>query len=475
MTRAGAGVSAVFFQQFYLESLGHASYLVGDERTGRALVFDPRRDVDGYVEAARDVGVRIAYVADSHGHNDYLSGLTELRERTGAQAWGSAVASLGYEHRPLKDGEVIEVGDVGVEVLHTPGHTPEHISLLLYDRAVGADVPVLLLSGGSLLVGDVARPDLLGGPEQTRTAARTLCQTIRRKLLTLPDHVQVYPTHVAGSLCGGRIGRRLSTTIGYERRTNPVLSRLDGADEPDDNCVPTDDLPAVPPYWRHMRPQNLAGVDPLGALAEPPALDVDAFERRREEGALVLDTRSPEAFGGGHIPGALNVGLGPAFATWAGTVLPAGARVLLVLDRPQDLWEATWQLLRIGYRVPEGWLAGGMAAWRIAAGPVGTLPQITVDELNDGLGDGRMSLLDVRQPAEWSGGHAPGAFHITGAELPGRVGEVPDAGPLAVTCSSGYRSSVAASLLARHGRTGLHNVIGGMSAWTAAGHPVERS
>ena len=202
---------------------------------------------------------------------------------------------------------------------------------------------------------------------------------------------------------------------------------------------------------------------------------LDAFERRREEGALVLDTRPPEAFGGGHIPGALNVGLGPAFATWAGTVLPATARVLLVLDRPQDLWEATWQLLRIGYRLPEGWLAGGMSAWRVAAGPVESLPQITVDELNDGLGDGRMSLLDVRQPAEWSGGHAPGAFHITGAELPDRVGEVPDAGPLAVTCSSGYRSSVAASLLARHGRTGLHNVIGGMSAWTAAGHPAERS
>lgn len=459
----------MFFQQFYLESLGHASYLVGDERTGRALMFDPRRDVDGYVAAARAVGLRIAYVADSHGHNDYLSGVTELRERAGAEVWGSAVAPLGYEHRPLSDGEVVEIGDVGLEVLHTPGHTPEHISLLVYDRTASADVPVLLLSGGSLLVGDLARPDLLGGPEQARTAARTLCDTIRRRLLTLPDHVQVYPTHVAGSLCGGRIGSRLSTTIGYERRTNPVLARLDG------DRVLLDDLPAVPPYWRHMRPQNLAGVAPLGPLSEPPALEVAAFDRHRQEGALVLDTRSPEAFGGGHIPGALNVGLGPAFATWAGTVLPAGARALLVLDRPEDLWEVVWQLLRIGYRLPQGWLAGGMAAWRAAGGPVGTIPQITVDELRSGLDDGELALLDVRQPAEWAHGHAPGALHITGAELPDRVDEVPDSRPLAVTCSNGYRSSVAAGLLARHGRTAVRNVTGGMSAWTAAGHPVERS
>src|SRR5579875_960036 len=196
----------MFFEQFYLQSPGHASYLVGDEGTGRALVFDPRRDVEVYAGAAREHGLRIACAADSHGHNDYLSGLTELRAHTGAELWGPAGADLGYEHRPVADGEVIEIGDVGIEVLHTPGHTPEHIALLIYDREASADVPALLLSGGALLVGDLARPDLLGGPEQARQAAQAFCDTIQDKLLPLPDHVQVFPTHVAGSLCGGSIG-----------------------------------------------------------------------------------------------------------------------------------------------------------------------------------------------------------------------------------------------------------------------------
>jgi hydroxyacylglutathione hydrolase len=462
----------MFFQQFYLESLGHASYLVGDERTGRALVFDPRRDISCYTEAARAAGLRIAYAADSHGHNDYLSGLSELRERTGAQAWGSAAADLGYEHTPLQDGEVIEIGDVGVEVMHTPGHTPEHISLLIYDRTAGADVPALLLSGGALLVGDLARPDLLGGAAQAREAARAFCDTIQRRLLPLPDGVQVFPTHVAGSLCGGDIGSRLSTTVGYERRANAILAAVDSTEGFVRECLRLDNLPAVPPYWRRMRSQNLRGVTPLGTPSEPPALSVEDFAGRSRTGAVVLDARSPEAFGGGHVPGALNVGLGSAFATWAGTVVPDGERVLLVLDRAGDLWDATWQLLRIGYPLPLGWLSGGMFAWRTAALPVETTRQITVRELAERLSRGELRLLDVRQPSEWTAGHVPGATHITGAELPGRVDEVPNGKPLAVTCGSGYRSSVAASLITRHARADVLNVIGGMAAWNEAGLPT---
>ncbi|WP_199434659.1 MBL fold metallo-hydrolase [Qaidamihabitans albus] len=464
----------MFFQQFYLPSLGHASYLIGDERTGQALVFDPRRDVDAYLGAARDNGLRIAHAADSHGHNDYLSGLTELTERSGARVWGSAAGELGYSHQPLRDGQVVEFGDVGIEVLHTPGHTPEHISLLVYDRATSADVPALLLSGGALLVGDLARPDLLGGEEQARQAARMFCETIQTKLLSLPDHVQVYPTHVAGSLCGGNIGSRLSTTVGYERRTNAVLAEVDSTDGFVRECLRLDNLPAVPPYWRRMRSQNMAGVAPLGLLAEPPALDVTDFERHREAGAVVLDTRSPEAFGGAHVPGALNVGLGNAFATWAGTVLPEEARVLLVLDDPADLWDVTWQLLRIGYPPPLGWLRGGFTAWRTAAEPVAGAPQITVDQLRRRREQAEVTLLDVRQPGEWHAGHVPGATHITGAELPDRIGELPAGTPIAVMCGSGYRSSVAASLLARHGLPDISNVTGGMTAWTRAGLPVEK-
>lgn len=464
----------MFFQQFYLQSLGHASYLVGDEKTGQALVFDPRRDVDVYTRTAREQGLRISYAADSHGHNDYLSGLRELCTRADVELWGSAAGELGYQHRPLKDGEVIEIGDVGIEVLHTPGHTPEHISLLLYDRTAGADTPAMLLSGGALLVGDLARPDLLGGPEQARAAGQVFCETIQTKLLALPDYVEVFPTHVAGSLCGGNIGSRLSTTVGFERRTNAILAEVDSKDEFVRECLRVDNLPAVPPYWRRMRSQNMAGVAELGVLAEPPALTVVELAEAQDGGTLVLDTRSPEAFGGGHIPGALNAGLGPAFATWAGTVLPDQADVVLVLDRPEQLWDTTWQLLRIGYPPPRGWLRGGMTAWRTAARPVESTPQITVHELKARLDRGEVDLLDVRQPDEWSAGHVPGAVHITGAELPDRHGELTGTRPVAVTCGSGYRSSVAASLLAHHGHRDVVNVTGGMAAWNNAGYPTER-
>ncbi|WP_035699119.1 MBL fold metallo-hydrolase, partial [Glycomyces tenuis] len=427
----------MWFQQFALTSLGHASYLVGDEKTGQALVFDPRRDVEVYRQAAREQGLHLSYACDSHGHNDYLSGVAELA--AGAhppQVWGSAAGDLGYAHRPLAHGEQFEFGNVGIEVLHTPGHTPEHISLLVYDRAASADIPALLLSGGALLVGDLARPDLLGGPEQTRRHAEQFCDTIQTTLLALPDHLQVFPTHVAGSLCGGNIGSRLSTTIGYEKHTNPILAEAAATDEFVRQCLRLDNLPAVPPYWQRMRDQNLAGVDPLGVLTEPPALRPDDVEAATDRGALVLDTRQAEAFGGGHLPGAVNVGLGSSFTTWAGTVLPVDAEILLVLDRPADLWEVIWQLLRIGYPMPAGWLAGGMTAWRTSARPIDRTPQITVDELARRLDEDAVTLLDVRQPAEWTAGHAEGATFITGAELPERLDDVPADKPVAVTCSS---------------------------------------
>lgn len=473
----------MILEQLHLEALGHASYLLGDERTGRALVLDPRRDVDVYLEVAHRRDLRITAVLDSHGHNDYLSGLSELTARTGAQALGSAAGELGYDHRPVADGEVIELGDVALEVLHTPGHTPEHVSLLVRDHAVG-DEPALLLSGGALLVGDVARPDLVGSSEEVVAAARRLCRTLSERILSLPDFVQVWPTHVAGSLCGGSIGSRLSTSIGYERRTNPVLVAIAAAGA-DGDCIDLDDLPAVPPYWRRMRARNLAGVEPLGPLPEPPALEAGDFERAARSGQVVLDVRAPEAFGGGHVPGALNVGLDGSFPTWAGTVLPEEAAALLVLDDPGQLRTVMWHLLRIGYPAPAGWLAGGMRAWRAAAEPLVRLPQITVHELAERLGsDPSLNVLDVRQPAERSAGHIPGSVFVTGAELPERLDEVPPP-PVAVICGSGYRSSVAASLVLAHGGDGgdtghasgerrgqIVNVLGGMTAWEAAGFPT---
>ena len=461
----------MYLEQFHLESLGHASYLVGDEDTGDALVLDPQRDVRAYFEAARAHGFRVAYAIDTHGHNDYLSGISEVVARApGITVLASALGAFGYDHRPVRDGEVVEMGDVAFEVLHTPGHTPEHVSLLVHDRAVGDD-PALLLSGGALLVGDVARPDLLGGAEQTRESAAAMCEMLQTKILELPDHVEVFPTHVAGSLCGGNIGSRLSTTVGYERRTNPMLRRLMSEDVFVRECMDLQDLPAVPPYWKRMRGQNMGGPALLGTLAEPPALDVEQATKLRAGGAVVLDARQPESFAGGHVPGALNVGLGTSFSTWAGTVVPEGADVVLVLDRADDLWEATWQLLRTGYAPPVGWLGGGMGAWRTSGEPIATLAQLSVREAREGAARNEVELLDVRQPGEWREGHAADATFLTAGELPARLEEVAGDRRVAVICGSGFRSSVAASLLVAHGREAL-TVIGGMTAWRAAGLPV---
>ncbi|MGH2700568.1 MAG: MBL fold metallo-hydrolase [Actinomycetota bacterium] len=464
----------VIFRQFYLPSLGHASYLVGDERTGRSLVLDAQRDVAGYYAAARDQGLRISYALDTHGHNDYLSGICEVAARSDVELLGYHEAQIGYDHRRIKDGEMIEMGDVAFEVLHTPGHTPEHVSLLVYERGSGEE-PTLFLSGGALLVGDLARPDLMGGPEEARSAARDFCHTIQEKILwRLPDHVEVWPTHVSGSLCGGNIGSRLSTTVGYERKTNAVLARVSTSEEFVDECIRIDNLPAVPPYWRRMRTQNLAGPELLGVLREPPALKPHEVSGLMTDGAVVLDARSPEGFAGGHIPGALNVGLSTSFSTWAGTVLDEGTEVILVLDEPDDMWEATWQLLRTGYDLPVGWLSGGMQAWRTCGESVEMLDEIAVGDLKRRLDADEIEVLDVRQPAEWAGGHISGARFITGAELPARLGELDASRPTAVVCGSGYRSAVVSSLLRARGHEQVHNVIGGMSAWNNAGLPTAK-
>lgn len=462
---------AMIFKQFYLESLGHASYLVASEETGEALVLDVRRDVDLYFQEARRQGMRIRYAADTHQHNDYLTGICELPLRGDVQLLAGARAELRYPVRAMEDGARLEMGEVVFEFMHTPGHTPEHISLLVTDRSRGEE-PVALFSGGALLVGDVARPDLLGGEAETRRHAESFCHTLQEKILTLPDFVEVWPTHVAGSLCGGSIGSRLSTTIGYERRMNRLLASMMSTDEFVRECLNLDNLPAVPPYWPRMRKLNIEGPTPLGVLADPPPLAPGAFARHLEDGALAIDCRSPEAFAA-HIPGAINVGLGSSFATWAGSVLPPDRPLLLVLDDPRDLWEACWQLLRIGYDLPQGWLAGGMLAWRSEARPLDFLPQWDVFRLRQELQARRdLLVLDVRQPAEWAEGHIDGALYLTGAELTRRLDELPRDRPIATICGSGYRSSVAASVLLRAGHREVYNVLGGMGAWESARLPM---
>ncbi len=354
----------MFFRQFYLQGLGHASYLVGSEETGEALLFDPQRDVAGYFAEARMQGLRVRHALDSHGHNDYLSGLTEVGERGEVELLASAAADVGFDHRPLRDGERFDLGEVGFEVLHTSGHTPEHISLLVYDGQASADEPALLLSGGALLVGDLARP--------TSSAVR-MRRRLRRRSSAPPS-------------------RPRSSSWRTTSRCSPPMSP--------GRC----------------------------ALREPPASTPAAVKGLVQQGAVVLDTRPAEAFGGGHVPGALNVGQGAAFPTWAGTVLDEGAAIVLVLDSPADLWPVTWDLLRIGYDLPVGWLAGGMMAWRTAALDVDGLPQITVHELKRRLADGQVDLLDVRQPGEWGAG-SRGRRHLSDGRRAARGGWATCPGP----------------------------------------------
>lgn len=463
----------MIFKQFYEPSLGHASYLLGSEATGEALVLDARRDVDGYYEFARGRGLRIAYAVDTHQHNDYVSGITQLHSRSPMELLAGARAQLGYATRPLEDGERLSMGEIEFETLHTPGHTPEHISLLVRDKSRGEE-PLMLLSGGALLVADVARPDLLGAEAEKRMHAKALCRTLKEKILPLPDHVLVYPAHVAGSLCGGHIGSMLVTTIGYERRLNTMLALIDREREFEKRCLDRGPLPSIPSYWRRMRRKNTDGPALLRILAEPPALRPKAFARHILDGGLVVDCRSSEAFAGGHIPGSLNIGAGNAFPTWAGSVVPEDADILLVVDEPGQLWDIYWKLLRIGYKEPVGWLAGGMLAWRAAGEPVGSMPQWTPKELDAHRREKTsLYILDVRQPGEWNAGHIPDAHHISGSELPAHVDEVPKDKTIAVYCGSGYRSSVAASLLRRSGHHDVYNIAGGFSAWAAQKLPIE--
>jgi hydroxyacylglutathione hydrolase len=462
----------MIFKQFHLESLGHASYLIGSEETGEALVLDIRRDIQPYLDEARTRGMNIAYAIETHQHNDYVTGICELADRMSVQCLVGKEAKVGYEARPVSDGERLTMGEITFHILSTPGHTPEHISVLVTDRSRGEE-PVLMVSGGALLVGDVARPDLLGGPDEATHHAETMCHMLQEKILHLPDFLEVYPTHVAGSLCGGNIGSRLSTTIGYERRMNPMLRNVNTRKQFVQQCLNLKYLPKVPPYWPRVRKLNTEGPKIHGVQKEPCALSPEQFEHKQKEAAVILDCRQAEAFSA-HIPGALNVGLGSSFPTWAGTVLPAEAAVYLVLDDPDDLNEVTWHLLRIGYPPPAGWLAGGMFAWRTAAKPLQMLPQWSVQDLNHQLErDPNLQVLDVRQPAEWADGHLSRAQYISGSELPRRIEELDRKQTVAVMCGSGYRSSVSASVLQHHGYQNLVNVLGGMAAWKQAGFPFQ--
>ena len=458
----------MFLQQFFVRGLGHASYLVGDADAGLAAVVDPRRDVDAYLDLARAEGLRIVEILETHVHNDYVSGAEELRQRTGATVRASTIAALTRPHEAIADGDELHLGSLRFRVLATPGHTPDHVSFAVADLSRSTDDWVLF-AGGALLVGTAARPDLLGGPEEAARAAAVEFATLRDRIAPLPDWVELYPTHGAGSLCGSGIGGKRWSTIGYERRHNPALLQPDA--DAFRRFILTDQ-PTVPAYWRRMRAQNQAGAAPLAGLGEPRPMTVEAVEHAAGHDAVVVDARDPEVFAAGHIPGSFGIGLRDTFGTWVGSVVPADRELILVLTHDDDVAAALAQLRRAGYDRVAGYLVGGFDAWQASGNDIARLDTRTADDLASQIASGAVRVLDVREANEWRAGHIAGAIHIPGGALPRRLDEVPSDRPLAVVCAGGYRSTVAASLLERAGRDHLINMIGGVTAYEAAGHAL---
>lgn len=460
------------FEQVLTEGIAQLSYLVGDDAAGTAAVVDPRPDVEIYLELARRHGLSISHVLETHIHADFTSGARQLVERLGGTAElcvsAEGGAHYGFEHRPLRDGEVIELGSVVLTARFTPGHTPEHLSYLLAEKDC-RDQPWGVLSGDSLFVASAGRPDLLG-EEQTEALTRQLFDTLRGFYLGLPDEVILYPGHGAGSPCGPGIGDRTVSTIGYERRYNRFL-RVEDQDA--FRRAMHDGAPPVPTHYPRMKKINAEGPVVLPGGPAVPALPPRAFAEAVNRGrAQLVDTRDMLAFGGGHIEGALNIGARPELSVWGGWLLDPERPILLVLEHDQDLERVTALLWRIGLVRFAGYLAGGMTAWRNAGLPMRRLEQMTVQELREARD--QVQVLDVRAPSEWQAGHVPGARHRFVPELARNLEGLDRSRPVVTYCASGYRASIAASLLQAKGFADVRAVPGSWQAWRNAGLPVEK-
>lgn len=436
------------------EGLGNSSYLL-DLGDGRALVIDPERDPAPYLDAAERRGLVIAYTAETHLHANFVSGSRELAAR-GARVIASAAGGLEFPHRGLGDGDEVDLGGLTLRALATPGHTPEHLAYLLLDGTR----PAGLFSGGSLLVGAVARTDLIA-PDQTEVLARSLWRSLHDRVLGLPDDLAVYPTHGTGLFCSAPVGADRITTIGREKVANPLLAA------PDEDAfvkLLLAGLGTYPRYFGRLREVDQRGPAVYGP--EPPslaALSADQVRRVVADGACLIDARPITAFAAGHIPGALSIELRDAFATWLGWLAPPDRPLVFVLDDAQDRAELVRQALKIGYEHLGGELAGGMAAW---TGPTRRIGLIDAEQTS-GL------VLDIRQDAEYGAGHIPGALHVELGALADGGGHI-DPGPLTVICGHGERAMTAASLLAATGRSDLTVAVGGPADWAAAtGRPLE--
>ncbi|MEW5929305.1 MAG: rhodanese-like domain-containing protein [Gemmatimonadota bacterium] len=474
----------MILKRFYDEKLAQASYLIGCAATGEALVVDPNRDVDQYVRAAEAEGVEVTHVTETHIHADFVSGARELAERTGAKLYLSDEGDENWKYAfakeygavLLRDGDTFRVGNIRIDVLHTPGHTPEHVSFLVTDTAA-ADRPIGVLTGDFVFVGDVGRPDLLekaAKVEGTMEAgARTLFRSLR-KFKEQPDYLQIWPGHGAGSACGKGLSAIPHSTVGYERMFNWGFSIED-----EDEFVQAvlAGQPEPPKYFAEMKRINKEGPRVLGGLRRPQRLPETRLARLLEEDALVVDTRHASEFAAGHVPGTINVPLNRSFTTWAGWLVPYDRDFYLVLDdaNPLAVDEAVRDLAMIGLDRVAGYFgAEAVGVWAAERRELQTTPQITGAELAERLRDGSLAVLDVRGAAEWEAGHLPGVENIPVGYLLDRADEIPRDRPLVVHCQGGARSAIAASVLQANGFRDVVNLAGGFGEWEASGNPVER-
>lgn len=455
------------FEQILADGVAQCSYLLGDDATGCAAVVDPRPDVEIYLAIARRYGLAITHVFETHIHADFLSGARELVERLGGTAKlcvsAEGGADYAFDHSPVRDGDMFAFGGLTLRARHVPGHTPEHLAFLMYEGE--RDEHFGVLTGDSFFVDSVGRPDLLGEKE-TEELTEALFRTTRDIYMAMSDHVMIFPGHGAGSACGPDIGDRMMSTIGYERRYNKYarISSLEAFKK-----AMEEDAPPVPTHYPRLKKVNAAGPEVLGNLPSIPALSPDAFAEALEaQGVQLLDTRDMHAFGGSHIPGALNIGARPELSVWAGWLLDPERPLLLVVETDAILPQILRLLWRVGFTRYAGYLAGGIAAWQEDGRKLRHIPQLSVHELDTA----EVLRLDVRKDEEWAQGYIPGARHIFLGELRRRIDELDRSAEIATYCASGFRASIAASILAANGFDRVRNVPGSWKAWTAAGLEV---
>jgi hydroxyacylglutathione hydrolase len=456
-------------QQYYLSCLAHASYLIADDKTKIAAIVDPQRDVDQYLKDAAAGGYQIKYVFLTHFHADFVAGHIELRNRTGAQIYLGARAEAEYEFVHAQDGTVVEFGDVRLQVLETPGHTPEGISILVFDLAKDVKNPQAVLTGDTLFIGDVGRPDLMASIGITADElAGELYDSLHNKLLPLPDETLVYPAHGAGSMCGKNLSKDTVSTIGTQRKYNYALAPMSKAEF---IRMATTDLPEAPDYFGYdaMLNRKERGTLEENLTKELKPLSVEEVIALQAKGAQVVDVREAADYEGAHLRNSTNVGLAGKYATWAGTMLDR-SRPIVIVAEPGKEAEAAMRLGRIGLDLVAGYLNGGLAALESRPELVARTERITAATLAEQLASTNPpAVLDVRAEKEREAGHIPGSLHIPVNHLRERLSEIPSDRPVVVHCAGGYRSAIACSVLEQAGRTNMIDLVGGYGAWSATG------